>query len=556
MPVPATTSATTRLRHCFSLLVLFFLLATSPLLARGPDPSLRIPLEPLGFQPLSTQFLLAGSSMLTLHYVDDKHLLLTFSTRRLMKRLPDDPPDDQDRHVEAVLLELPSGRILGHTEWRLHDHGQYLWSLGHGRFLLRIRDTLTTFAPLTNLHAGQPFRERPFIVTDRRIGAIMLSPDADLLIVESVERKPPTPTGFESTSAPSYASPVPAASQAPDPTPVLISLFRVSIPPGPGDEVGVHAAGMVRSRTPGRIPATADGYLAIIDQGRQTWAFDFNSYTGKTRQLSPFGSTCRPSPLFVSRSEFIAFGCHSGHSMQVIGAFNMRGEQMWEQSFVESYTAPSFVYAPSRGRFALSRILGHSDVNGLGSLVPEQLSGQSVIVYQTDSGRQILRVDCKPIQRAGQNFALSPDGMSLAIVHADAIEVYGLPPLTPTEQAAVKEAQVMAPEANDAPIRLSTTSAGSSATTESTDQPEQTQTPAATAAPQPPDNTAPSAATDSASPAPANSGTRESSGSVSATAPNPPAAEDAAPPPEERRKPPTLYNSPSDPPPATTTQPK
>jgi hypothetical protein len=565
MPVPATTPATTRLRNCFCPLVLFFLLSASPLLARGPDPSLRIPLEPLGFQQLPTQFLLAGSSMLTLHYVDDKHLLLTFSTRRLMKRLPDDPPDDQDRPVDAVLLELPSGRILGRTEWRLHDHGQYLWSLGHGRFLLRIRDTLTTFAPLTNLNGGQPFRERPFIATDRRIGAIMLSPDADLLVVESIERKPPAPTGFGSTSAPSYASPVPAASQAPDPTPVLISLFRVSIPPGPGDEVGLHAAGMVRSRTPGRIPATADGYLAIIDQGSQTWAFDFNSYTGKTRQLSPFGSTCRPSPLFVSRSEFIAFGCHGGRAMQVMGAFNMRGEQMWEQSFMETYIAPFFVYAPSRGRFALSRILGHSDVNGSGSLIPEQLSGQSVIVYQTDSGRQILRVDCQPIQRAGQNFALSPDGMSLAIVRADAIEVYGLPPLTPKEQAAVKEAEVMAPEANDAPIRLSTTSAGSSATTESTDQPE-TQTPAATANPQPPGNADPSAgtanpsnadsstATHSASPESANPGTHEPSGPVPpATSNQPPAqppGEDAAQPQEERRKPPTLYNAPSDPPPS------
>src|SRR5258708_7487007 len=258
MPVPATTPATTRLHHCFSLLVLFFLLATSPLLARGPDPSLRIPLEPLGFQPLSTQFLLAGSSMLTLHYVDDQHLLLTFSTRRLLKRLPDDPPDDQDRHVDAVLLELPSGRILGRTEWRLHDHGQYLWGLGRGRFLLRIRDTLTTFAPLANLPSGQPFRERPFISTDRRIGGVLLSPDPDLLILETIERPPvpsSTPASFGSTPAPAAAPP--ATRQTPDPTPVQINLFRPSIPSASGDQVGLRPGGSVRSRFPRRIPPPA-----------------------------------------------------------------------------------------------------------------------------------------------------------------------------------------------------------------------------------------------------------------------------------------------------------
>jgi len=560
MPVPINIVATPRLRHCLSLLVLFLLTAAPLLAARGPDPSLRIPLEPLGFQPLSTQFLLAGSSMLTLHYVDDQHLLLTFSTRRLLKRLPDDPPDDQDRHVDAVLLELPSGRILGRTEWRLHDHGQYLWSLGRGRFLLRIRDTLTTLAPLANLPSGQPFRERPFISTDRRIGGVLLSPDSDLLILETIERPPvpsSTPASFGSTPAPAAAPP--ATRQTPAPTPVQINLFRLSIPPGSGDQVGLRPAGSVRSRVPGRIPATADGYLAIIDQGRQHWAFDFNSYAGKTNELSPFDSSCRPSPLFVSRSEFIAFGCHGGNAMQVIGAFNMRGEEMWEQTFLEAYTAPSFVFAPSSGRFALSRMIAHSSVGNTEPLMAELLGGQSVVVYQTDSGRQLLHVESLPIQRAGQNFALSPDGMSLAIVHGDAIEVYRLPPLTAKEQDAVKQAQAAAPEANDAPIHFSAPTANASPATESASQPPEpgstpaqspTQ-PAAQPAAQPGNANATAGAPDTPQPSPAQGAPANPSSST--TKPAPSEASDT--PPEERRKPPTLYNSPSDTPPTQPTAP-
>ena len=125
-------------------------LSAGAVMARDPSPVLRIPLEPMGFQVLSQDFLLAGSSMLTVDFVDNDHLLITFGVRRLMKRDPNEPVDGDDRTVGAYLVELPSGKVLAQTEWRLHDRGKYLWSLGHGRFLLRVRDRLTTFAPMAD----------------------------------------------------------------------------------------------------------------------------------------------------------------------------------------------------------------------------------------------------------------------------------------------------------------------------------------------------------------------------------------------------------------------
>ncbi len=536
MPVPVFIPAPYRPRNRFRILA-FFLLASIPLLAaRNPDPAIRIPLEPIGFPPLSAQFLLAGSSMYTLHYVDDKHLLLTYSIRRLLKRLPNEPPEDQDRYVEAVLLELPSGHVLARTQWRLHDHGQYLWSLGRGRFLLRIRDTLTTFAPVTNLPNGEPFRERPFLTTEGRIGAIILSPDTDLLIIETIPRPQPDPVAL-----PSAFNSTPPSPQQADPTPVQINLFRLYNLAGATDQVGLRYSGVSYSRAVGRIPATAEGYLAIIDQGRQHWAFDFNSYAGKTSELSPFDSSCRPVPIFVSRSEFVAFGCHGNNTFQVIGGFNMRGEQMWQQTVLDSYFAPTFVFAPSSGRFALSRIISHADSE---MLIPELIGGQSVVVYQTDSGKQILRVETLPVQRAGQNFSLSPDGMDLAIVHGDSIEVHHLPPLTTKEQEAVKQAQAAAPPTNDAPIHFST---------------QTTTYPATGSNPQPPTPNAtpnpkhqvlpPPASSANTAPGTTQNTTTNPPATTSNPAPATPSADADTDQPEQHRKPPTLYNSPSDPPP-------
>src|SRR5258708_21770741 len=145
MPVPHASIPTMH-RHLRSVLACL-LLAAIPAFAAKPEPPLRIPLENFGFQHLPAQFLLNGSSMLTLHYVDDKHLLFTFVVHRLIPRLPDEPEDDQDRIVEAVLLEISTGRTLARTSWHLHDPAQSLWNLGHGHFLLPVRDTLTTLAP-------------------------------------------------------------------------------------------------------------------------------------------------------------------------------------------------------------------------------------------------------------------------------------------------------------------------------------------------------------------------------------------------------------------------
>ena len=534
MPVPAKTRASLPFRRGLALLLLC--LATAPIFAKGPEPATRIPLEEMGFLPMPPQFLLAGSSMLTLHFVDDKHLLLTFTSRRLLTRLPNDPPEDRDRNVDAVLIEVPTGHVLARTGWRLHDHGQYLWSLGHGRFLLRIRETLTTFAPLANLPAGQPFRERPFITTDRRIAGILFSPDSDLLIIETLARQPTPPSDSAMTASPfrsvfggnpAQGQSSPDSQQENGANAVQVDFFRVSMPAG-NDEVRVRPAGESHARVPGRIPTTAAGYIAILDQGRDHWAFDFNSYSGKVSELSPFDSSCRPSPLFVTRSEFIAFGCHGGRAAQTLGAFNLRGEEMWEQNFLDSYVAPSAVFAPASGRFALSRLITRGSIPDMDLPLPEFFGPQSIVVYQIDSGKQLLRVESLPVQRAGQNFSLSPDGLSFAVLHTGEIDIYSLPPLTPKDQAAVKEAQAMAPPETDAPVGPFRSVSVSPSPSEATAPPSESPTPGLTS-----DQANPGNASNSAPPNPITQD------SAAPPADPPPAAVTQ---PDQNRRPPSLFS--------------
>ncbi|HEU5341445.1 hypothetical protein [Edaphobacter sp.] len=504
--------------------------------ARGPQPDLRIPLDSVGFQPLTQDFLLRGSSMLTLGFVDDHHLLVTFEIHALLKRIPNDPPTDQDRVIRAVLVELPSGRALAHADWRLHDRGQYLWNLGQGQFLLRIRDTLTTFAPLAGLNSGNAFGQQPFLdVVNRHIGALQLTPEADVLTVETKAIEP-SEKPVSDAAGPVVPDPAPDTSD----TPIQVNFYRIE---NTGSSVRALYAGVGRARSFGSFAITNAGYLQVLDQGHMHWAFNFDTFSGKVWELSPFDSTCRPSPIFVSHSEFIAFGCHGADSAQIFGGFNMRGEQTWQQGLYGSFIDPYLAFSPASGRFALSRILTTSPLADTTPLIPETLSSQTVVVYQAGSGRQILKVECSPIEPAGQNLALSPDGLRLGVVHDGAIEIYQLPSLTAKEQADLKLAQSSSPKPVELPVRFAASGAVQPTSGEVKDEPA-AQPPAPAAASATPSTPAP--ATKAAAATPATNPAPQAQPPAAQPAP---AAENASGDQQPgHRKPPTLYTLPTDPP--------
>ncbi len=214
--------------------------------------------------------------------------------------------------------------------------------------------------------------------------------------------------------------------------------------------------------------------------------------------------------------------------MQVLGGFNMRGEEMWQQNLFGDYVAPSLAFAPSSGRFVLSRVLSRVPVNAGDSISSESISSQSITVFQAESGTQVLHAECSPVQRSGQNFALSPDGLSLAVIHAGAIEIYSLPPLPSKKSSNGTQASPMvasAPEESDVPVHFS--AQATYAHRRSGDSACNSMAP----------TTAPPVVLLAASPAP--------------PPPQPAAVESEIvsgdPTPEQPRKPPTLYTLPTDP---------
>ena len=400
-------------------------------------------LRTLGVPAIPSAFVQTGSSMLTLHMVDDTHLLLTFSSRGLVPRVPGDPPDDEDRMVAAELVELPTGRILERADWHMHDHGRYLWRLGRGRFLVRMRRELFVITPEAALETEHPLRPLSFPTREGMPVIAMVSPDKGMVMVETVA---PRKKGKIDTAAHGVI--------VTDPRPeVNIDFYRLSGGDAPGVPLTVGGAGLVKAPAPLMLPMDSDGYLWPSDAKHGQWPVSFNEFGGREVKIVNVDSACPPRLQMVSRFEFLAFTCKGSDSRTRMKSYGMDGHETWEDSLNGTYGVPELAFAPEAGRFALSRIVSPAGDLTFGSVIPDGAT-QEVRVYQTESGDLLLRVPTSPVTRYAENFDLSEDGLVAAVVNAGVIQVYKLPPPSAQDMKDLEEAKSFSPPASQAPVRF------------------------------------------------------------------------------------------------------
>lgn len=387
-------------------------------------PAYRIPLAPLGYRPVRSVMLLQNSIVPnTLDFVDADHVLVTFGVHKLVPRDSGDAEGDRDRFIKAVLLHLPDGAVVREAEWRMHDTGRYLWPLSHGRFLLRIRNELFWVDP-QRPHATM--HRHTLLKPDAEVVAIQVSPDGATLLVQT---QPKRQIGDDPT--------------VPDTRRVTATLYRIT------EDEHPEAKQFYRTETeqPFALSFTSRGFLKTVQEDRQHWGFDFVPFIGNKIELAGLTSLCRPEAHFVSEATFIATGCQGSYEKtdrRLLSGFDLLAQANWVFTTDDPplWAAISAVSGDS-GRFAF-----RNTQDPLSSSNDEDERSdrhrQWVRVYEFQSGKELLRVVLTPAQRGGINFDLSPDGLKLALLQDDALEVYTLPPLSPEnrrEQA--REAQVL-----------------------------------------------------------------------------------------------------------------
>jgi len=404
---------------------------------RPPVPVARISLQKLGFPGASTNFVAAGASVLTVNFLDDEHLLVSYGMRGLVTRLAGDPATDEDREVAAQIIEIPSGKIVARTQWHLHDHGRYLWPIGHGRFMLRMGGSLSMLAPVANLHTD-PFRRVEFPSRGLVLNSISASPDGGVLSVES--QVPQQAAGVATW----------ADVQAPQ-NGIVLDLYRMSGEGTAESPLSITSPHSVKSPHSMAFPIDEDGFLWTENTTRDpsNWTVSFHAFApaGKKNPVvvGDLHSSCVPRILIASRSEYVALTCVGVDAHMKLMTYGFDGHENWEEP-IDLDSSIAFAFAPGTGRFAMSRITTSisSAVNANGMPV-EPTFRQEVRVYQTETGDMVLKATTTPALKTAENFDLSQDGKLAALVQNGDIAIYQLPAPSEKDRKAMQEVAKYAP---------------------------------------------------------------------------------------------------------------
>ena len=367
-----------------------------------PKPDLRIPVEPLGYMAPSSFYLTARLSSISLDFIDKDHLLFTFRLPGLMKRLPDEPPDDEDQTIRAVVVELPSGNVTAKTDWRMHDRARYLWRLSDGHFLVRQRSSLFLTDPSLEL--------RSYLSSDTALESVQISPDRKLIVVESESKNKDHPTVASTASA--FLGPDPEAK------PVQIYVMRADT-----RSVIAHA----ETLNAVDIPMMGEARLMAIPGNQNRWLIRYMPFRGEARTLVEVQSFCHPSEQPMSNNVTLIVTCPRSSNDHQIFAVDLDGKTLWQQRWESRYIWPTFQLTLDGSRFAYSSLQASHSVGIMDPIDETNISNQMVGVFDTQTGQLRLVKNATPILSAGQNYALSPDGLRFAILREGAIEIYELP---------------------------------------------------------------------------------------------------------------------------------
>lgn len=394
----------------------------------GPAPAAEIPIGPLGFAPPAPFYLGDRYAQASLDFLDENSLLFTFRVPGLIARSRAGKGQDtqNERHIRAVVLSIPDGKVNAEALWTLHDHAQYLWPLRDGRFVLRDRDSLEI--------GNSSLRLTPYLHFPGTVNHIEFDPEQDWLIADTTE---PAPARQEQAANGASASVADLPSSAAASVVTHGGTAARDANGGMRDLVRILDAksGKVRlySQINGvvHLPVDGEGYYEALRGDGDRWMIAYEYFSGQTRPLGWVQSTCDPPLDVPAANVVVASGCLASGERQL--SLLMRGREkdqgrLWTAMTPANQVWPQLQHSRNGLRLVRATLTVNHPVGIYNPLDADDIRGQMVQVFDLATGRPAISVPASPVLDGGGNFALSPSGNRLAVLNAGAIQIYDLPP--------------------------------------------------------------------------------------------------------------------------------
>jgi len=370
-------------------------------------PPKRIDLRPVGFQQFSDMARRSGAVNLSLDFLDRDHILFTFNSKKLVSRYAECPPTHNDRIVHAAILEVSSGKVLSQADWYLHDSRRYIWRLGSGRILLRRLNDLFV--------VDSELKEKPLWTSPRELLWVSVTPDGKQIITESLDDVPPQPGGSKTKQGSKSTA--------------LIE-FRDA------DSMAVQRS--IRSEKSANIEGLSSGVASVVPGFTgKVWLVRFGPDERQRANIARVRTRRIPDVLYLSANTLLIGRDSSSVPGYSVTAFTATGNRLWRQHWDAHRYDPILARSENGNRFAISTLILGSPGALSKNVDAEQHEGleQKIEVFDTATGTHVFSAADSPVVLNGQNFALSPDGLHIALLNESQIEVNDLPVFSTEEEA-------------------------------------------------------------------------------------------------------------------------
>jgi hypothetical protein len=397
-------------------------------------PSMSIPVAPLGFAPPAAFYLGDRFAQVSLDFLDEDTLLFTFRVPGLITREHAAPGQIQQdtRHIRALTIALPAGKVIAEALWELHDYSRYLWKVKDRRFLLRDRNSVQIGDASLHLE--------PFLRFPGAVNIIEFAPDQSLLVADTSEPTAPD-------SQPSSASAARTMSGHSDPDlqkvhPASQSLLRVF-------SMDTRKV-MLFSRVNGaaHLPLDGEGYYEALRGSETKWMISFEHFKGSTTSIGKVESTCNPALDAMAPNVVLVSACTATGARHLIAMMRDRASdhaRLWDAVLSPTRIWPLLATSADGSRFARATLEVAHSIAPYSPLDDSDIRGQTVQIYDLADGKVELTAPASPVLDGGGNFALSPSGRRFAVLNDGAIQVFDLPPAPPIPSTQAPETTLAKP---------------------------------------------------------------------------------------------------------------
>ncbi len=376
-----------------------------------------IPVAPLGFAPPAAHYLTHHITQMSLDFLDEDHVLITFRVPGLIPRPVTGgkiPP--YERHIRAVVVQVSTGQSQAEDIWTLHDTDRYLWMLGDGRFLLRDGNLLRI--------GDASLRLQPFLRFPGPIDTIETDPLDHYLVADTEEQ-----STLPIKKKPSLLSASGAMAESAQ-TDYLVRVLDLAT-----RKVVLfsHTEGVIH------LPLSENGYYQIQRADGLNWMISYSDMQGRGMPYWQVESVCLPPLEPIAPGLLLATPCGDDGSRALVMLSRATKSVLWHVNIPATSVWPVLARSASGLRFARATLELNQPITSGNPIDPEDIRGQKVEVFNTSDGVLEFAVDADPTLDAGGNFALSPSARRVAVLRRGGIEVFDLPPPPPLPQISAAE---------------------------------------------------------------------------------------------------------------------